>query len=421
MKRRGLPRARRAVVPLTAFSIAAAGLVGCSTGGGNAAGSDCGNELKLGILTAFSGELGDFGKTSKEGFDYAIAQIKDSGELPDGWTVETVVGDEKTSPEEGLRAASAMVKSDKVSAIMGPSSGPIVAMVDLAKRYETPIISQFAGTVNLDDVGGDWIYRTVASDASDGKAVAQWLGDDEAENVVAIVQNEESTVSPAKTMEKYYTAGGGNLVKTIKYNAGQASYNSITEQALNEDPGYIFLAGGQESGVTILKELAAGGFPLDKVVVTADMAVPEVIEAVGADKAEGMNAETPFPDTERPEYVDFAKGFKEASGHDPGLFVDTAYDAATIVGLAATAAENTCGSAIGPKMDEVANAPGEVVTTYAEGAKLLAEGKDINFEGASGPVDFDETGTVAGSYAILEATGGTWKPVTFYGAETFTE
>ena len=32
--------------------------------------------------------------------------------------------------------------------------------------------------------------------------------------------------------------------------------------------------------------------------------------------------------------------------------------------------------------------------------KLIAEGKDINYEGASGPVDFDAAGDVAGFYSV---------------------
>ena len=37
--------------------------------------------------------------------------------------------------------------------------------------------------------------------------------------------------------------------------------------------------------------------------------------------------------------------------------------------------------------------------------RLIAEGKDINYEGASGPVDFDENGDVSGPIEIWTVEG----------------
>lgn len=402
-------------------SAAATSAAGTSAAGTSAtAGGDCGPAIKIGIVTEFTGELGQFGTTSKEGFDYAVKQVKDSGALPAGWTIETVVGDGKTNPQEALRVATAMVQNDKVSAILGPSSGPIMAMVKLSERYQVPIISQFAGTVNLDSVGGKWLYRTVASDTSDGLAAAKWLTESGAKSVVLLVQNDESTVSPARVMEQTFSDSGGKVLASVKYNAGQPSYQTVVQQAVDAHPDAIFLAGGQESGVTIMKELVAAGFSGDKVLTTADMAVPEVITALGADIAEGMQTETPMGDDDRKEFQDFSAAFKADLGHEPGLFVANAYDALILVALAAVAAGSTCSADVNAHLREVANAPGTAVTNFADGAKALADGQEINYEGASGPVDFDETGTVAGSYAIMKVTGGVWQKAAFYSAEVFT-
>ncbi len=392
-----------------------------SSASGEATGGDCGTTLKVGILTDFTGELGDFGKTSKEGFEFAAKQVKESGALPDGWSIDTVQGDGQTDPQEALRVATSMVQGDKVSAILGPSSGEIMAMVKLSERYQTPIISQFAGTVNLDSVGGKWLYRTVASDSSDGLAAAKWLGEQGAKNVVILVQNDESTVSAAKMMENTFSENGGTVAATVKYNAGQPSYQTVVQQAIDAKPDAIFLSGGQESGVTIMKELLDAGFPSDKVLASADMAVPAVIKAIGAAKADGMQAETPAGDDDREQYQAFTEAFKAEYGHEPDLFVSNAYDAMTLVALAAVAAGSTCGADINEHLRDVASAPGTKVDTFADGAKALAAGEDIDYEGASGPVDFDETGTVAGSYAILKVADGKWDQATFYSADVFTE
>ena len=51
---------------------------------------------------------------------------------------------------------------------------------------------------------------------------------------------------------------------------------------------------------------------------------------------------------------------------------------------------------------DVATPPGEVVRPgeWAKAKKLLSEGKDVNYEGASGNVDFDENGDVGGLFGL---------------------
>ena len=66
--------------------------------------------------------------------------------------------------------------------------------------------------------------------------------------------------------------------------------------------------------------------------------------------------------------------------------------------LAAEKAGSTDPTAIRDALRDVANAPGEAVAPGTDGYKaaltLIADGKDINYEGAAGPVDLDKNGDV---------------------------
>jgi ABC-type branched-subunit amino acid transport system substrate-binding protein len=68
------------------------------------------------------------------------------------------------------------------------------------------------------------------------------------------------------------------------------------------------------------------------------------------------------------------------------------YDATTVVALAAVAAKNDSGKAIGQKMAEVTNG-GEKCTSFKDCAALLKAGKDIDYDGVSGPIDLNSTGS----------------------------
>jgi branched-chain amino acid transport system substrate-binding protein len=66
-----------------------------------------------------------------------------------------------------------------------------------------------------------------------------------------------------------------------------------------------------------------------------------------------------------------------------------------MVGLALAAARGeVSGTAIKDHLRAIANPPGAVVTSYEDGARLLRDGKKINYEGASGACDFDAQGDI---------------------------
>ncbi len=66
-----------------------------------------------------------------------------------------------------------------------------------------------------------------------------------------------------------------------------------------------------------------------------------------------------------------------------------AYDEVVTFALAAEAAKSTEAKAYVPFIPRVANPPGEKVHTFAEGLAAIRSGKDVDYDGASSPVDFD--------------------------------
>ena len=63
-----------------------------------------------------------------------------------------------------------------------------------------------------------------------------------------------------------------------------------------------------------------------------------------------------------------------------------------------SSAGNTDRTAIRNALREVANPPGEKILPgeWAKAKKLIAAGTDIDYEGVSGPQDFDNNGDVTG-------------------------
>jgi branched-chain amino acid transport system substrate-binding protein len=88
-----------------------------------------------------------------------------------------------------------------------------------------------------------------------------------------------------------------------------------------------------------------------------------------------------------------------------------------LLALAAEQAKNDSGEAIAANMISVSTG-GEKVSNFADGLAAIKAGKDIDYEGFSGPIEFDENGDPTGAsigiyqygsdgtYVFLEAVAG---------------
>ncbi len=78
------------------------------------------------------------------------------------------------------------------------------------------------------------------------------------------------------------------------------------------------------------------------------------------------------------------------------------YDATVVSALAAIAAKDDSGEAIAKEIPGITK-DGEKCNTFEECAALLKDGKDIDYDGVSGPIELGETGSpTAASIGIYQ-------------------
>jgi len=80
-----------------------------------------------------------------------------------------------------------------------------------------------------------------------------------------------------------------------------------------------------------------------------------------------------------------------------------AYDAVISLALAVDKANSTAGPAINGVMSAVTSPPGTQCYTYKDCLSLLKAGTKINFEGASGDLDYNQYHNVFGPYGAFQA------------------
>jgi branched-chain amino acid transport system substrate-binding protein len=128
-----------------------------------------------------------------------------------------------------------------------------------------------------------------------------------------------------------------------------------------------------------------------------------LVNAIGS----GLNGSFGIvPGSDSPGAAQYVK-LAEAAGFQSGPYSPESYDAAALILLAMQAANSTDSNVVKTKVFDVANAPGEKIFPgeLAKGLKILAEGGQIDYVGAS-DLELIKPGESAGNYREIKIEGG---------------
>ncbi len=362
--------------------------------------------LKIGALMPITGDLQAYGEADVTGVQFAIKQINAAGGV-NGEDVEIVVADTQTRPQAGVDAAQKLINVDGVDAIVGAlSSGVTIPVAKSVTSREGVVQISNASTsptiTTLED--NDFLFRSVPSDAFQGVALANLVEEKGLSSVSVMYVNNDYGQGLADAFSEAFE---GDVSTSIAFEQGQASYRGELQQAAGGGAEALVLIGYPESGSVILRQSLEGGY-LTKFIFTDGMKAPEIIDRLGGQFLNGSFGTVPqAPESEA--RTMFREAYTAEYGELPQKpYYDTAYDGAFVIALAAQKAGSTDRTAIRDNLREVANPPGETVRPgeWDKAVELLADGQDINYEGAAGSVDFDDDGDVPGTIGHWEIQDG---------------
>ncbi|MDB9527591.1 ABC transporter substrate-binding protein [Oscillatoria sp. CS-180] len=359
--------------------------------------------IKIGALMPMTGDLQAFGETSLNGVNLALDEINANGGVM-GQPLEVSVGDTQTAAQPSIDAAQKLVSIEGAIAILGAlSSGNTIPVAEsITKDNSIPQISPASTSPVISTLADeDFLFRTVPSDAFQGIALAEVAREQGLENVAIIYVNNDYGQGLAESFQAAFEGKAGTVSGSVPYEKGQASYRGELQQLANEGAEALLLIGYPENGITILKQSLEEGF-FDRFIFTDGMKAPEVIDAIGADILEGAFGTVAQSDVESEAYATFNNAYEEKYGElPPKPYIDTSYDAMMILALAIEHSGSTDGGAIQQAIREVANAPGVEIKPgeWGKAVEAIANGEDIDYTGASGSLEFDDNGDVAGAFA----------------------
>jgi neutral amino acid transport system substrate-binding protein len=374
--------------------------------------TDSSQGLKIGSLLPATGDLASIGQ-QMSGSVPLLVETVNACEGVNGKPVTLVEVDDQTDPRAGAAGMTKLATLDKVAGVVGSFASSVsTAAVSVAVPNQVMMVSPgstspvFTEKAQKGDFKGFWA-RTAPPDTYQALALAQLANQKGFKRVSTVVINNDYGVGFEKAFIEAFEKLGGTVInkdQPVRYDPKAQTFDTEAAAAFAGKPDAVIAVLYAETGSLLLKTAYERGLTEGvQILLTDGVKAPTFPEQVGKG-ADGKyllaGALGTVPGSDGKALADFNKLWQEKKGGSPGEYAPQAWDAAALLVLSAQAARENTGVGISNKIREVSNEPGTEVTDVCEGLKLLREGQDINYQGASGNVDVDANGDVVGVYDV---------------------
>ena len=349
--------------------------------------------LKIGLLMDFSGSA-EVSRDRRRAFELAIKHVNDGGGVL-GRPVAVALGDTAADPATAVAQARRLVEVEGVHAIVGPnrSADALPVAIHVIGPAEVPTVSFSATSPELTGVeDNDFLFRTALSDVSQGPVLARVTRERGFDNVGLIHVRD----AWGKGLAAAFVAAWDGAIETVAVKHGQASFLAeLRASAKGRAQALVVIASGEVAAIMVREAIDNG---LYSRFVFGDAAKREgLVRSIGGDRLGGMYGTGPASAPESAASAAWEAAYVAEYGALPVLaYVKETYDATIALALAAQAAGRLNGAAIRDRLRAVGGAPGTVVGAgphgVAEALGILARGGEIDYEGASGSMDWDGNG-----------------------------
>ena len=372
-------------------------------------------DIKVGSVAGVTGPIAELVVPILAGRSLAAEHVNAQGGLLGGDNLKMMLADSACDPKAGVDAGGKVVNVEQVVAVVGAScsgaTNGLVQSVTIPAGVASVSDSATAPSITeLKDKG--LVFRVAPSDAYQGRALAEVAYNSGVRKLAMTYSNDDYNAGIAEVFEREFQAMGGTITSNQAHEPNKPSYRSeLSTLSSGGAEGLALFAYYGSSGIAIIRNSLENGL-FGKFFAADGMFDTSVIEQIGADNLRGIISITQSAsDYADQSYQAFEKLFA-ASGHDPKApYAAHGYDATFLVALAIEKAGSADRAKISAALQEVSAAPGEVIRPgeWEKAKKLIAAGKAVNYEGASGNVDFDSNGDVAGIYGVnVVGDDGKW-------------
>jgi ABC-type branched-subunit amino acid transport system substrate-binding protein len=397
------PTISKSAAACAAAVVLAACASSSSGGGGGSGGSTPSGPVTYGVLSCFTGRLASLGQAMLQGSQVAMSEINSAGGVL-GHQLKLVTGDTSCDVADGVTATNQMLTKN-VSGVIGPETQEINGVEPILDANH--IVDEFQGGDTARDHQTDpYFFRDSPSDSQLGVAMALYGHLQHYTRAVMLFYSDPAAQTFLKPVSQTFTKLGGTILKTEIVTPDQTSYLSQVRAVIATHPQVIFTQEDPPTAAVLFREfkqLGGGSIPWIGTDVTSGSDFLKAITYPTAHAVLTSVYGTSVTGAANTAFINlFNQLFPTQKTAGPLANANYAYDAVISLALADDYAKTTSGTTVAHDMTKVTNPPGTACYTYASCLALIKAGTKINYEGASGDLDYNPYNNTFGPYGAFK-------------------
>ena len=351
--------------------------------------------LQIGVLLPRSGAGAAIGQSARAAVQLAVDQVNALGGIG-GQPVKLLVRSEGIDPTEAALSLQQLIEN-QVDVIIGPaSSNNAIALVPRIVEAGIAACSPTASAMALDDIPDNGLFfRTVPSDSLQADAMAEVI-EQTGRASAAIAYVDDGYGRPFEDALRRALVTRGIVVDdSVGFAATDDEYETEAERLVGSGEGALALIGDADAGSRMLAALADALSSQPRSIIINDtlrqpwsQSLLDLVLPETRSRVRGVSVRVSTLPS------DLLEQFDDTEATD--VFATQAYDCANLFMLAALDTGSTLSERIAADVVDVSNS-GSRCTTYEQCAALVAQGREIDYDGPGGSLTLNGNGDLASS------------------------
>ncbi|MFK7997329.1 MAG: ABC transporter substrate-binding protein [Granulosicoccus sp.] len=370
--------------------------------------------IKIGHLTHHTGQYGGFGDFFDGITDFSLNVINESP--PMGRPITVIHEDIGTVGE--TRGVRRLLNVEKVDILLNSSHQYDEYRETLLKRIKylnKPLLpSVHGGSIDptRGGVGSEPLFRGGPMDTAQSIAALLHLSESGKQRIVMVSttlkghqQQRDAGIQVAERL-------GLTVVGSVNIQPTWTDYTSVVKKVARMKPDAVVVLSAPHNGGLFVRNAADAGFSWT-IIGTTEWQEIDFVKTAG-DRALAFHESvvlSAYAYADSPAWEFYKQAVSTSSqadniGDAANSYAMQYYDLLVLTALALEKAGSVHSDSWASAMHAVSGGEGQVVYTYAQGIAALRAGKEINYDGVTGSMEYSETGVVSGLFGIFSWSGG---------------
>lgn len=294
--------------------------------------------IKIGALFAVTGPASFLGEPEKKTLELLVKEANEKGGV-NGQKLEAIIYDTGGDATKAVQLATKLIKDDKVSVIIGPSTtGESMAVIPVVEKEKIPLISCAAG-IKITDPAKHWVFKTPANDHVAAEKILNFMATKKQKSIALLTVTDGFGASGREQIKALAKQKGFSVVADEVYGPKDTDMTAQLTKIRGIKPDAIICWGTNPGPAVITKNVKQLGIKTP-LYMSHGVASKKYIELAGADAAEGVMLPAgklaiydmlPKNDPQYGLLKKYDQAYKKAYGVEASTFGGYAYDAFLLV------------------------------------------------------------------------------------------